>query len=97
MKQGLYLDSRGFYPLYLIPLALHCKKGKRISLPSRDVSNQTSPCRGIIKLFPVRDSFVRDILAGDGKSLTFFYSVSKRSHVRNQVFFPVGSWPDIKL
>jgi hypothetical protein len=34
-----------------------------------------SPWPGIIKLFPTRESLVSDIPAGDGKSLTFYYSV----------------------
>ncbi len=33
--------------------------------------------RGIIKLFPARESLVGDIPAEDGKSLTFSYSVQE--------------------
>jgi hypothetical protein len=42
-------------------------------VPSQDVPNQTLP--GIIKLFPARDNFVNDILAGDRKNYNLFYSV----------------------
>jgi hypothetical protein len=39
---------------------------------SRDVTNQTLPGRGIIKLFPARESLVSDIPARNGKTANHF-------------------------
>ncbi len=43
-----------------------------------------SPWPGIIKLFPVRESLVSDIPAGDGKNDNLFYSVSSLSHLASK-------------
>jgi hypothetical protein len=47
------------------------KKASGFPVPRRDVTHQT-PWRGIIKLFPARESFVSDIPAGDGKTANLF-------------------------
>ncbi len=52
---------------------LHCKKGYRFPVPSRDVINQTIPWPGIIKLFPVW--LVTSRLGGTGETITFYFSV----------------------
>jgi len=39
--------------------------------------DQTFQGLGLGKLFPARESLVSDILAGDGKSLNFLFTVSK--------------------
>ncbi len=46
------------------------KKGSRFSVPSRDVTYQTLPRR---ELFPVSDSLISDIPAGDGKTENLFF------------------------
>jgi hypothetical protein len=38
-------------------------------------------------LFPVRESLVSDIPAGDGKSITFFYSAGERITPSTQSMF----------
>ncbi len=43
--------------------------------PSREVTNQSLPRRGIIKLFPSRETFFSDFPAGDGKIDNLFYIV----------------------
>jgi hypothetical protein len=43
------------------------------------MSLTNSTWSGIIKLFPARESLVSDILARDGKRITFFYSVCTSS------------------
>ncbi len=51
----------------------YCKK--KISgfpVPSRDVTDQILPGRGIIKLFTARECLVSDIPAGDGKIDSLF-------------------------
>jgi hypothetical protein len=53
--------------------SLNCKKSFAVFLPGCHLPN--SPWPGIIKLFQARESLVSDIPAGDGKTLTFFYSV----------------------
>ncbi len=66
------------------PLPVHCKK--KVSdflVPSREVTylklspagkslTSNSPRPGKIKLFPVRESLVNDILAGDGNTANPF-------------------------
>jgi hypothetical protein len=52
------------------------KKDERFSCPQTGGPEPNSPWPGIIKLFLARESLVSDIPAGDGNSLTFFYSVS---------------------
>jgi hypothetical protein len=41
-------------------------------ITSRDVTKKTLPARGIIKLFPARESLVSDIPTGDGKTVNLF-------------------------
>ncbi len=60
-------------PNVMYKLVLHCKKGQRFPIRSRDATYQNFP--GTIKLFPARESLVSDIQPGTGKPLTFFYSV----------------------
>jgi hypothetical protein len=43
-----------------------------IPVPSRDVTYQTLPWEGKIKLFPHRESLVSDIPAGDGNVANIF-------------------------
>ncbi len=59
-----------------VPLKrVHCKKGLWLSRPHPGCNKPNSPWPGVIELFPARESLVSDIPAGDGKSLTLFYSV----------------------
>jgi hypothetical protein len=52
---------------------IHCKKRFDVSLPPAGMS-LTKPWAGIIKFFPIRESLVSDIPAGDGKNDNLFYS-----------------------
>jgi len=54
------------------------KNGLRffVQFPNRDVTNQTLPGQGIVKLFPARESLVIDIPFGDGKIDNLFYSAT---------------------
>ncbi len=52
------------------------KKGYIFSRPQPGCHKPNSPWQGIIKLFPVRESLVSNIPAGDGKTITLFYSVA---------------------
>ncbi len=55
---------------------LHCKKKvSDFPVPSREVTNQTPPWRGIIYLFPAGESLESDIPAGDGKMANLFFTV----------------------
>jgi hypothetical protein len=51
------------------------KKFSDFPVPSRDVTYPNSPCRGIIKLYPTRESLVSDIPTGDGKIVHLFLTV----------------------
>ncbi len=51
------------------------KKGKWHSRPQPGCHLPNSPRAGIIKLFPLRDSLVSDIPAGDGNVSNLFYGV----------------------
>jgi hypothetical protein len=51
------------------------KKVIDFPVPSRDVTYQSVPLAGIIKLFPATESLVSDILAGDGKIANLFLQV----------------------
>ncbi len=55
------------------------KKGLPLSRPQPGCHLPNSPWRRIILLFPVRESLVSDIPAGDGNSIIFFtvYSMFK--------------------
>ena len=50
------------------------KNGLRffVQFPNRDVTNQTLPGQGIVKLFPARESLVIDIPSGDSKIAKLF-------------------------
>jgi hypothetical protein len=49
-----------------------CKIGWRFSRPQPGCHLPNSPCPGIIKLFPIRESLVSDIPAGDAKTANLF-------------------------
>jgi hypothetical protein len=51
---------------------MHCKKGYRFPVPSRDVTNLILPWPGMIKLFPARESLVGDITTEEGKNDNLF-------------------------
>jgi hypothetical protein len=51
------------------------KKVADFPVPRRDCTDQTLPWRGIILVFPARESLVSDILARDGKTTHLFYGV----------------------
>jgi hypothetical protein len=65
-KHGPFSDLR-----FPGPIGLHCKKGQ-FSRPQQGCHLPNSPWPGIVKLFPARESLLSDVLAGDGKPLTFF-------------------------
>jgi hypothetical protein len=69
------------------PIWIHALK-KKISgfpVPSRDVTNQTLPGRGIIRSFPARER-VWLVWLGTGKSKTFFYTVGMRFSAHYHLF-----------
>jgi hypothetical protein len=51
------------------------KKVNNFPVPGWDVTNQALPWPGIIEVFSSRGEFDSDIPAGDGKLVSFFYSV----------------------
>jgi hypothetical protein len=53
---------------------VHCKKS-RFYHPQPGCHLPNFPWRGMILLFPARESLVSDISAGDGKIVNLFYSV----------------------
>jgi hypothetical protein len=63
----------GRYTIYTVSDA-HCKKKLAVFLSPAGMS-LTILWRGIIKLFPARESLVSDIPAVDGKIGNLFYSV----------------------
>jgi hypothetical protein len=60
-----------FSPFFAYTLS---KKVIVFPVPYRDVTNQLSLAGNNLKILG-QEELVRDILAGDGKTITFFYSV----------------------
>jgi hypothetical protein len=61
--------------------------------PCRDVTNQIFFRPGIIQLFPARESSGNDIPAGDGKTITFFYSVKGVDNFNVYPTYSLGELP----
>ncbi len=89
-KQGTMTAER--FPVLQIGPAFHSfsgpytvTKGLPFSRPQPGCHLPNSPCPGIIKLFPARESLVSDIPAGQGKRLTFFYSLPSRQSLGQRI------------
>ncbi len=53
-------------------MTLHCKKGYRFPVPSRDVTNQTPPGRELWNCFRPGKVWLATSQLGAGKTITFF-------------------------
>jgi hypothetical protein len=77
---AIYLTDGAWFSLVFTQLVLYTvKKGFRLSCPQPGC-HSTRP--GIIKIFPARENLVSDIPQGMGKSITFFHSVLRGTHLR---------------
>ncbi len=72
--------SRSVHEEELIPTtakpSMHCKKGYRFSIPKAGCHWPNSPCPGIIKFFPARETLASDIPAGGWKINELFLQYS---------------------